>query len=69
VNLFRSDAAAEYINKKNQVYKELYDLYNGSIPDDVLVDYYAHIDRFFTSELDNDFMDEINHFFEHRLPH
>ena len=69
MNLLRSDAAAEYINEKNRVYKELYDFYNGSIPDDVVADYYAGIDKSLTSELDIDSMDEINRFFEHRLPH
>jgi len=69
MNLLRSDAAAEYINEKNRVYKELHDFYNGSIPDDVVADYYAGIDKSLTSELDTDFMDEINRFFEHRLPH
>ena len=68
-DLFRSDAAVEYINEKNRVYKELYDFYNGSIPDDVVSDYYADIDKSLTSELDTDFMDEINRFFEHHLPH
>jgi len=67
-NLFRSDAAAEYINQKNLEYRELYELYNGSIPDDVLADYYTNMDRTLASELDTDFMDEINRFFERRLP-
>jgi len=66
-NLFRSEAAAEYINEENRVYQELYDFYNGSIPDDVLASYYADVDRAQASELDAGFMDEINRFFEHRL--
>jgi alpha-beta hydrolase superfamily lysophospholipase len=68
-NLFRSEAAAEYSERKNQVYRELYDRYNGSIPDDELADYYADVDKALASELDTDFMDEINRFFERRLPH
>ncbi len=67
-NLFRSEAAVEYTNQKNRVYQELHDLYNGSIPDDVLADYYANIDKTLTSELDTGFMDEINRFFERCLP-
>ncbi len=67
-DLFRSEAAVEYINRKNQAYQELCDLYNGSIPDDIVADYYANVDRTLASELDIGFMDEINRFFEHRLP-
>ena len=66
-NLFRSEAAAEYSERKNQVYREPYDRYNGSIPDDELADYYADVDKALASELDTDFMDEINRFFEHGL--
>ena len=36
---------------------------------DVLADYYADVDKALASELDTDFMDEINRFFERRLPH
>lgn len=67
-NLFRSEAAAEYANQRNQVYRELYDLYNGSIPDDVLSDYYADTDKTLVSELGPGLMEEINRFFERRLP-
>lgn len=67
-NLFRSEAAVEYTNQKNRVYQELHDLYNGSIPDDALADYYADVDRALANELDSGFMEEINRFFQRRLP-
>ncbi len=67
-NLFRSEAAVEYTNQKNRVYQGLHDLYNGSIPDDVLADYYSSIDKTVASELDSGFMDEINRFFERCVP-
>ena len=67
-SLFRSEAAVEHSNRRNRVYQGLYDLYNGSIPDDVLADYYANTDKTLVSELDASFMDEINRFFERRLP-
>ena len=66
-DLFRSKAAVEYSERKNQVYRELYDRYNGSIPDDELADYYADVDKALASEVDTGFMDEINRFFEHGL--
>ena len=67
-NLFRSDAAVQYIGRQNQVYRDLRDRHNGSIPDDVMADYYANMDKTLASELDTGFMDEINRFFERRLP-
>ena len=63
-DLFESDAASDYINEKNKEYKELYDSYNGNIPDQVKSMYYAGADKFQTSELDADFMNEIKGFFE-----
>lgn len=66
-DLFRSEAAARYIDQKNRVYQELYDLHNGNIPDDVLADYYANVDKARTNQLDTDFMDDIDRFFEHHL--
>ena len=49
---------------KNMEYKEIYNRYDGEIPDDIKAEYYESVDRFRTSELDLDFMDEINFFFE-----
>lgn len=66
-DLFVSDAASKYIKEKNTEYKELYDRYDGNIPDDVRAEYYEGVDKFRTSELDADFMDEINRFFEDSL--
>jgi len=63
-NLFESDAASEYTKAKNLEYKEIYNRYDGEIPDDIKAEYYEGVDRFRTSELDLDFMDEINFFFE-----
>jgi alpha-beta hydrolase superfamily lysophospholipase len=67
MDLFRSEAAVQYIQQKNQEYKALFDRYAGSIPDDVKAAFYAGVDRFQTSELDAGFMTEINTFFENSL--
>ena len=66
-NLFESDTASEYTKDKNLEYKEIYDRYNGEIPNDIREKYYEGVDRFKTSELDVDFMNEINLFFEMQL--
>lgn len=67
-NLFESDQARAYTKVKNIEYKEIYDKYNGEIPDEVRAKYYEGVDRFLTGDLDKIFMDEINLFFEMQLP-
>jgi hypothetical protein len=66
-NLFLSDAASKYINEKNKEYKKLFDRYHEHIPVDVKSKYYEGVDKFQTSELDVDFMNDINQFFEGHL--
>lgn len=66
-NLFVSDAASKYINKKNEEYKVLFERYNENIPKDIKAEFYEGVDKFKTSELDVEFMREINRFFEGSL--
>ncbi|HPU62244.1 MAG TPA: hypothetical protein PK300_08965, partial [Bacillota bacterium] len=66
-NLFFSEATMRYRAEKNQEYKELDERYGGDIPDNIKAAYYEGIDRFRSSELDSEFMDEINEFFERAL--
>ena len=66
-SLFRSDAAVNYINKINQEYLALFNQYNGKIPDAVRAQYYAGLDKHLTSDLDKNFMGDINSFFESHL--
>lgn len=66
-DLYKSGAAIEYIKEKNIEYKKLYDRYNGKIPDDIKAKYYEGVDKFKACELDVDFIDEINSFFEKQL--
>jgi dienelactone hydrolase len=66
-NLFVSEATSKYNNEKNKEYKELYDSYNENIPDDIKAEYYEGVDKFQTKELDVEFMNEINRFYEGNL--
>ena len=66
-SLYRSDAAVNYIDKINQEYRALSAQYNGNIPDAERAQYYANLDKRQTSELDANFMNEINSFFERQL--
>ena len=66
-NLLWSEAAVQYMEQKNQEYRDLLDRYDGDIPKDVKADFYAGVDRFRTSEVDVDLMNEINSFFEGAL--
>lgn len=66
-NLFASVAAMEYINGINEEYLELYNQYNGEIPDEIRAKFYEGIDRYLTEDLDAEFIDDINEFFKAAL--
>jgi len=66
-NLFRSVPATAYINEKNAEYKQTYEQWKKKIPDDIKAEYYANLDKNLVSELDADFMEEVNGFFEAHL--
>lgn len=67
-DLLLSEAAVQYINQKNQEYQGLIDRYDGVIPANIRAEFYAGVDRFRTSEVNADLMNEINNFFESALP-
>jgi len=66
-NLFMSDASVEYVTEVNAEYETLYEKYEGEIPDDEKEKFYAGVDKFLTSGLDMDFMNDVNTFFENGL--
>ncbi len=66
-NLFMSKAQAAYKEVVNKEYREIYDQYNGEIPDEVKEEFYSKVDKFQASELDIGFMDEVNEFFQKAL--
>lgn len=61
-NLFRSDAAIDYINEINTLYLELYDNYEQNIPYEVRQDFYSKIDRGLAQDINSDLMEEIQAF-------
>ena len=63
-HLMKSVAAMKYINEKNSEFRELSERYNGNIPESEMVAFYAGVDRFQVAELDSEFMNRINTFFE-----
>ena len=62
--MFSSDAAITYINSVNKEYQELFDQYSGNIPENIRAQFYANIDKFRVNDLDKNFMNGINTFFE-----
>jgi uncharacterized protein len=67
-DLLWSEAAVQYIDRKNQEYRALLDRYEGAVPENIKADFYAGVNRFRTSEVDVDLMNEINRFFESAVP-
>ena len=66
-HLFKSQAAIAYTNEKNQEFQALRTRYDNNVPDSEVAAFYASIDPYQTSELDADFMNEVNQFFESAL--
>jgi uncharacterized protein len=62
-NLFRSNAAMDYIDEINIEYRKLYDRYEQNIPYEVKQDFYAEIDRSLAQDINRKLMDEIHWFF------
>lgn len=68
-NLFRSDAAIEYIDEVNVEYGELYERYEQDIPYEVRQDFYDKIDRNLAQDINLGLMDQIQGFFIQCLKH
>jgi len=67
-NLFKSDAAASYIDGINREYRKLYDTYDGQIPYELKRSFYDGIDRFLVQDLDTDLMQVIDRFIDKLVP-
>jgi alpha-beta hydrolase superfamily lysophospholipase len=67
-NLFKSEAAASYINGINREYRKLYDSYEGQIPYELKKSFYDGLDRFLVQELDPDLMQLIDGFIDRLVP-
>lgn len=63
-DLFRSDAAMEYIDEINITYRELYDRYEQNIPYEIKQDFYSGVDRSLAQDINRKLMDEIQSFFQ-----
>lgn len=61
--LFQSLESIAYIDELNETYDELYERYNHDIPEDVEREFYANADKFLTSAIDTDFMDNVLSFY------
>lgn len=62
-NLFRSDAAINYIEEINGSYRGLYTQYEQNIPYEVRQEFYSKIDRALAQEINRELMDEFHAFF------
>lgn len=63
-NLFRSRSGIEYTEGLNEKYQEIYDRYDGEIPDGIQAEWYEKADKAKSSELDEEFMGDVLRFFE-----
>ena len=61
--LFQSLESIAYHDELNELYDGIYDRYDGEIPEDVELEFYANADPFLASEVDADFMDRVVDFY------
>lgn len=63
-NLYMSLDAIKYMEELNEEFVPLYEEYDGQIPDDIKDTFYGKIDKFRTSALDEEFMQDVLTFYE-----
>ena len=66
-HLFADITALDYIDEVNEIYTELWNEYDGKIPEDVRNDYYDKIDKSRVEKLDDEFMKDVLDFYERAM--
>ena len=56
--------AIEYIDEQNKIYEEIWEQYDGEIPDDVKKEFYSKVDKDKVNVLDEEFMQDVLTFYE-----
>ena len=62
--LFQSLESIAYHDELNEVYEELYERYDGELPEDVELEFYAGADPFLASKVDAEFMERVITFYQ-----
>lgn len=65
-NIFYTKEALKYIDEFNENYSEVYDRYNGEIPEDVLEEIYSGSDRELINTPNEELLGQIENFFLNR---
>jgi len=66
-NLYMSLDAINYMKELDEEYVPLYEQYEGEIPDEIKDSFYEKIDKFRTSALDEEFMQDVLSFYENAV--
>lgn len=66
-DLFLDDETAKYIKEKNEEYSKLSHQYDENIPDELEKNFYDNIDKSKSSRISEEFMDDVNYFFQSAL--
>ena len=67
-NIFKSDAAINYIEEINREYRSLYDSHDGQIPYELKKSFYDGLNRFLVQELNPNLMQVIDGFIDSLVP-
>lgn len=66
-SLFRSAESIKYVDKIDAEYEELYNEYDGEIPDDVSKSFFDGCDKSKANELDHDFINSVLEFYSRNI--
>ena len=66
-HLYTDIDAINYMNEQNEIYNDLYEKYDGKIPDDVKKEFYANVDEDKVNVLDEEFMQEVLDFYDEAI--
>lgn len=66
-HLFTDIDAIEYYDELNEIYNDLYEQYDGEIPDDVRNEFYAGVDKDRVNVMDEEFMQDVLDFYEEAI--
>ncbi len=66
-DLFLDDETIKYIKEKNEEYSKLYDEYDGNVPEEADKKFYDNVDKSKTSKISEEFMGDVNEFFQNAL--
>lgn len=62
-HILKSEAALDYVDTLNEEYRQVFDTYDGEVPEEIRTEFYQSVDRYLAQELDASIMGKILAFY------